>query len=223
MRKVLPFLFICLFVPLSLAAAPPQTPTPQPTPTPTPAANKDDYETLLARVQKGDRTVDFKALRFAYTETKAYNPYNSDSDARKAMFAALNSKEFDKVLAQAEKILSRNYVDINAHFGAYVAHKELQHAEQAALHKFIVDGLLKSITSSGDGKTAATAFVVISTDEEYALFNFAGLRPTQQALVNENGHAYDKMTAVDPETNQTVIYFFNIDKPFGWLAHSLSH
>ena len=222
MRKVQLLLFICLCVPLTLAAAP-QTATQQPQPTPTPAANKDDYESLLARVKRGDQTVDFKALRFAYTETKAYNPYGGDREARKAMFAALNSKEFDKVLAQAEKILDQNYVDISAHFCAFVAHKELQHAEQAALHKFIVDGLLKSITSSGDGKTAATAFVVISTDEEYVFFNFAGLRPTQQALVNENGHAYDKMTAVNPETNQPVTYFFNIDKPFNWLARSLSH
>jgi len=66
-----------------------------------------------------------------------------------------------------------------------------------------------------------TAFVVISTDEEYALFSALGLRVTAQALINEKGHNYDKMTAVDPKTNETLIYYFNIDKPFNWLGNSL--
>jgi len=67
----------------------------------------------------------------------------------------------------------------------------------------------------------ATAFVVISTDEEYALFNYLGLRPTDQALIKDKGHSYDKMTALDPKTNQSVVYYFNIDKPFNWLDKSL--
>ena len=85
------------------------------------------------------------------------------------------------------------------------------------------EGLLDSIRKSGDGKTSDAAFVVISTDEEYVLLNFLGLRATGQALINEKGHSYDKMTAVDPKTNETVVYYFNIDKRFNWLENSLKH
>jgi hypothetical protein len=179
------------------------------------------YAALLDRVKKSDATVDFKELRLAYTETPDYSPYGGDRDTRQKMFAALNAREFDQAVESAEKILAKNFVEINAHFVAYVARRELGQAEKSTFHKFMFDGLVKSITGSGDGKTAETAFVVISTDEEYTLFNVLGLRPTGQALVSQNGHSFDRMTATDLKTTETVVYFFNIDKPFNWLGQSL--
>jgi len=193
---------------------------------PSPAAQapaKPTYEALLARLKKNDQTVDFKELRLAYTETQEYGPYGRDAAARTKMFAALKADEFDKALEIAGATLAGNYMDIMGHFGCFVAHRELGHADLAAYHRFVFEGLLNSIKNSGDGKTMETAFVVISTDEEYALFNYLGLRPTDQALIKEKGHSYDKMTALDPNTNQTVVYYFNIDKPFNWLAKSLKN
>jgi len=182
---------------------------------------KVSYDVLLERVKKQDAAVNFLELRLAYTETKQYNPYGGDRETRKAMFAALNGKQYDQALLSSEKILAANYLDINAHFGAYVANRELGNADKADYHKKIFLSLLKSISDSGDGKTMETAFVVISTDEEYALFNFMGVRPTTQALIEEKTHHYDKMTVTDPKSAQEVSYYFNIDKPFNWLGNSL--
>jgi len=186
----------------------------------TATAQKPSYATLLERAKKSDPTLDFKELRFAYTETKEYSPYGADRDSRGKMFAAINANEFDKALESAEQILARNFLDLNGQFGAYVAHGELKHPDKSAFHKYMFVGLLKSIQDSGDGKTPATAFVVISTDEEYVLFNMMGFRVTDQALVNQDGHSYDRMTATNPKTNETVVYFFNIDKPFNHLGQS---
>lgn len=182
---------------------------------------KSSYALLLERVKKSDATVDFRELRMAYTETSDYSPYGGDRDTRQKMFAALKAKEFEQALESAEKILARNFVEINAQFGAYVANRELGNADKATFHRFVFDGLIKSITASGDGQSAATAFVVISTDEEYVLLNFMGLRATGQSLITQNGHSFDRMTALNPKTNETVNYFFNIDKPFNWLGQSL--
>ena len=184
-------------------------------------ATKPTYEALLERVKKNDQSVDFKELRLAYTDTPDYSPYGGDAAARKNMFEALKAKEYDKSLANATAILKSNYLDIMGHFGSFVAQRELGHADLAAYHKSVFEGLLNSIRNSGDGKTLETAFIVISTDEEYALFNYLGLRPQGQALINEKDHSYDRMTALDPKTNQSVVYFFNIDKPFNWLGKSL--
>jgi len=205
---------------LSAASIAGQQPVPPSAPSPTPPA-KPTYEALLERVKKNDQTVDFKELRLAYTETREYGPYGGDAASRRNMFAALKANEFDKALESASTILAGNYLDIMGHFGSFVAQRELGHADQATYHRFVFEGLLNSIKNSGDGKTTDTAFVVISTDEEYALFNYLGLRPTDQALIKEKGHSYDKMTALDPKTNQTVTYYFNIDKPFNWLDKSL--
>jgi hypothetical protein len=182
---------------------------------------KVSYETLLERVKKQDTSVNFQDLRLAYTETKQYNPYGGDRETRKAMFTALNAAHYDQALSFSEEILAANYLDINAHFGAYVANRELGHAEKSDYHKDIFQRLLKSISESGDGKTIETAFIVISTDEEYALFNFMGLRPTAQALIEDKGHRYDKMTVTDPKNDQSITFYFNIDKPFNWLGNSL--
>jgi hypothetical protein len=185
------------------------------------SAEKLPYDILLERVQKQDPAVNFQELRLAYTEAKQYSPYGGDRETRKTMFAALNAKQYAQALASSEKILAANYLDINAHFAAFVANRELGHPEKSDYHKNIFQKLLKSISDSGDGKTMETAFVVISTDEEYALFNFMGMRPTAQALIEDKNHHYDKMTVTDPENNQTLTYYFNIDKPFNWLGNSL--
>lgn len=182
---------------------------------------KSSYSDILLRVKKGDNTVDFKELRLSYADTSEYNPYGNDRDTRQKMFAALKAKDFQQAVESAEKILANNFVEINAHFAAYVGNRELGHADKATFHKFMFDGLIKSITGSGDGQSPETAFVVISTDEEYVLFNYLGLRPAGQSLITQNGHSFDRMTASNPKTNETAVYFFNIDKPFNWLGQSL--
>lgn len=182
---------------------------------------KVSYEALLERVKKQDPAVNFKELRLAYTESSGYNPYGGDREARKTMLSALKAKEFDKALESSNDILKANYLDLVAHFAALTAERELGNTDKSEYHKYVMQGLLKSISNSGDGKSMETAFVVISIDEEYALFNFMGLPVTAQTLVGDNGHHYDKMTAVDPKTDQSSTYYFNIDKPFNWLGNSL--
>ncbi len=179
------------------------------------------YAELLEKLRKGDRSVDFTELRMAYAETEQYSPYGGDRDARRAMFAAINSGDWDEAWKQSAKILEKNYVDINGHFGAFVASARKGDEERARLHRYAFEGLIKSVQSGGDGRSMEQAFVVISTDEEYALLNFLGLRPTSQALMNAGGHAYDKLSVVDPKTKQTYEFYFQIDKPFGWLGRTL--
>jgi Domain of unknown function (DUF4919) len=181
------------------------------------------YETLLERMKKQDPEVNFKDLRFTYTETKQYSPYGGDGNSKKAMIAELEAGEYEKALASGEKVLAANYLDVDAHFVAFAANRHLGRKEKANYHKYVFQNLLKSISDSGDGKTMETAFLVISVDEEYAWFNFMGLKPSGQSKVEENGHSYDRMTAVDPKTKQSATYFFNIDKPYNWLLESFKH
>jgi hypothetical protein len=73
--------------------------------------------------------------------------------------------------------------------------------------------LIDSIRSSGDGKSPATAWVVISVDEEYAVLRALGFKPSGQSLLRQNGHSYDVMkTKSDDGTEQT--FYFNVDIPF---------
>ena len=85
------------------------------------------------------------------------------------MNAALNQKNYEEALKIAEAVLAKNFVEINAHITAQIAYQETGNAERAQFHKFMVDGLLNSIKSNLDGKSVATAFEVISINEEYGV------------------------------------------------------
>ena len=186
--------------------------TPQASPTP---AEKSKYDLLLEKVKQKDPSVNFKELRFAFYESPHYNPYAPMMTYR-PLNAALNQKNYEEVLKIAESVLAKNFVEVNAHMAAQIAYQETGNVERAQFHKFMADGLLNSIKSTVDGKSVATAFEVISINEEYGLIRSLGLRPINQALVMEKGHRYDAITVIDPQTNQQSQLYFNIDKPFNW-------
>jgi hypothetical protein len=210
--------------PTPQATPPPPAPRPTPTtaarPSQTPAAPKTSpaeakktYEALLEKAKKGEGTVDYGALRFAYFETPEYSPMEGMTVYR-ALWGAAAQSNWPEAAKQAEAVLAKNYVDVNAHMVAHVAYRQQGDEEKAKLHRRWADGLLDSIRSGGDGKTPQTAWHVISISEEYAVFRALNLRPVGQALVRADDHAYDEIRVIDPQTNAEVKYYFNVDKPF---------
>ncbi len=173
-----------------------------------------EYASLLARVKTGDLTVDFKRLRFSYMESPERRKAKDTSEEKKDMFGALDSKDYKKAIEKAEVVLASEFVDMEGHFVEYIAYRELQEPSKSVFHKAIYSGLLKSITDSRDGKSKETAYVVISTNEEYVLLNVLGLRPWKQSVIHDGGHSYDLLEVRNPNTNQTVKLYFNIDIPF---------
>ena len=173
-----------------------------------------DYEKLVERVKNGDKTVDFRVLRLEYMDSASYENGPDTDPQKKAMWAALHSKDFATVLKNADTVLTSDYVDLDAQFAEYVAHRELRETDLAEFHKFVFDGLLKSITDSGDGKTPETAMQVIEVHEEYVLLHYRGVGlPESQSLLHKNGHSYDEIKYQDPDSKQDVTIYFNVDIP----------
>ena len=177
------------------------------------AQQKSDYARLLERVKAGDMTVDFKQMRFAYMDSPEYKAAkNTDAEAE-AMIAAVNAGDFPAAIKNADVVLAGDYVDLDAHFAEYVAHRELHHDAESQFHKNVFDGLLHSITNSGDGKSEQTAYVVVQTHEEYVVIRVFGLTLDKQSLKRVNHHAYDVIDATDPQSSQKVTLYFNVDIP----------
>jgi len=74
-----------------------------------------------------------------------------------------------------------------------------------------LQGLLDSITHSGDGRSFENAYEVIAVHEEYVILRFMGLMPSKQSESEKNGHSYDILEAVNPKTNEKITLYFNID------------
>lgn len=179
-----------------------------------PKSKQSEYASLLARVQGGDLSIDFQRLRFSYMESPERHKAKDTSDEEKAMWQALNKKDFKKAIAAADVVLANEFVNLDAHFVEFQAYRGLEDAAKSDFHKSVFSGLLKSITGSGDGKSPETAYIVISTHEEYVVLGVLGLQPGKQSVMHEGGHSYDLLEAINQESKETVRLYFNVDIPF---------
>ncbi|HEV2859676.1 MAG TPA: DUF4919 domain-containing protein [Pyrinomonadaceae bacterium] len=203
---------------------PPPVPKSSPTPSPSPAAQpqsqtqpasdaKRKYDALLEAAKKDGASVDYKALRLAYFETPDYSPLTGMMNYR-ALWGLLMQQNWAEAAKQAEVVLARNHVDINAHMVAHIAYRQQANDEKAKYHRRWAEGLLESVKAGGDGKSPDTAWEVIAISEEYALLRSMNLERVQQSVMHDKGHAYDMMRVVDPRTKAETTFFFNVDKPF---------
>jgi hypothetical protein len=75
---------------------------------------------------------------------------------------------------------------------------------------------IAKVMGKTDGKTRETAYKVKSVDDEYEILRRLGLRPNGQSLVmDDKGHPYDMLQAVDPATGKEVELWFDIGSFFG--------
>jgi Domain of unknown function (DUF4919) len=171
-----------------------------------------NYQTLVAAAKQGSQPIDWQALRFAYAETADFDPFEGRSGAaaaaRKKMWEALGTGDFSGAAQEAEQRLDQVYVDIDAHFVGYLAYQKLGDAARAKVHHDAVVGLVRSIRT-GDGRTPATAFTVITVGEEYTVLRILEVKPTLQQLIvdKETGHAYDRLDVVDRDGDAQSLYF----------------
>lgn len=179
-----------------------------------------DYHALVKQLKSGDTSIDYARLRYSYTKTKEYNPYSSDGE-RDAMFEALNGENFDAAVKHAQAVLEKNYVDLDAHFISRIGYRELKNPEKSAFHSTVLKGLMGSIYESGDGQAPESAFVVISTSEEYFLLRMNGFRSVAQKGLEREGLTFDELEVEKVKTGEKRKLYFNVDFPFRWLKSQM--
>lgn len=173
-----------------------------------------EYAGLRDQVKSGDFSVDFQRLRMSYVDSPEFKKARDTDEQRTQMIQAVNAKDYKLAIKNADVVLENNYADMDAHFGKYIAHRELGDAKQAEFHRHVFDGLIKSVLNSGDGKSIETAYVVVSVHEEYVVLQVLGLQPQGQSLLHDQGHSYDVMKAKDRKSGEAVTLYFNADIPF---------
>jgi hypothetical protein len=164
------------------------------------------YDTLKAKVESGDLNIDWRELRLDAVVADV----DGDFDWHKANtdgVTAFNAGEYQKALLDGQEIVKHNIANGDGHFLAMVALKHLDKPDEAAKEKQIVDKIVQSITSSGDGKAADTAYFTVSTSEEYFVIRLLDLRPKSQSLVKQGGHSFDQMTVADKDGKDTTLWF----------------
>ncbi len=164
------------------------------------------YDALKAKVLSGDLNIDWRELRLDAVVADVVGSFDWH-EANSAGVAAFNAGDYNKALLKAQEIIQHDVANGDGHFLAFVALKHLEKPNEAAHEKLIVDKILQSILTSGDGKTADTAWFTVSTTEEYFVLRQLGLSPKSQALVKQGGHSFDKMTVVGQDGKETTLWF----------------
>jgi len=171
------------------------------------------YHKLTARLRGGDLSIDFRALRFACSAARNCEVRGNVNDLS-AESAAIKRGDFDTARQLAEKILTRGYADAETHANLAGIYAKLGEQKRSEFHQAVVRGLLRSIRAS-DGGTMSTALEVISLREIWSTMVSMGL-PYQGSSVasqriQDGGHRYELMQALDPKTNQLKQVYFNLD------------
>ena len=166
------------------------------------------YDALKAKVQSGDIDIDWREIRLDAVVADVDGEFDWHA-ANTEGVAAFNAGDYAKALLKAQEIIQHDIANGDGHFLAMVSLKHLDKQEESAKEKLIVDKILQSILSSGDGRTSDTAYFTVSTSEEYFVIRLLNLKPKSQSQspVRNGAHSFDEMTVVDKDGQETTLWF----------------
>jgi hypothetical protein len=149
------------------------------------------YPQLLKRFEVADTYLtdeEFRYLYYGYLFQKEYKPYLVLPEEKELNTylgsSELKEEDYDKIISLLASALSKSPFDLRKmNFLAYIYHlKNDNIMEIRTAYKF--DGIMRTILSSGDGKTCETGYHVISVSNEYAVLDFLKAEIRRQYFKN---------------------------------------
>lgn len=181
----------------------------------TTAACAAEFDDLVAKAERGDADVNYAALRTSFVQSDHYAPYDSDASALAvAAYKAAEAGDCPAALAKAGDALKINYLSIVAHAVRGDCLQRQGDETGSARELAIGRGIAQALLATGDGTSPATAYIVVTISEEGFLLNVLGFPEERQALINDNGHAYDLISGHDFKTHEPRSAYFNVDALF---------
>jgi hypothetical protein len=156
-----------------------------------------------ADIDQGINVDYFNQLRFDFAAQKDYAPDWAADPDRNAVYDAFRKGRPDEVIRLGKVWLAKNPVDAEVYMLMAICQKRTGDVTGYTRSISWFYGLLRSITSSGDGRTPETAFKVIAVPEEYFLIRDLGAKVVQQSLVDH----CDKMDLQTEDGRKFTLYF----------------
>jgi len=185
-------------------------------------ANTDTYNKLFDRFLTNDTTLsldDYVIIYYGQAFIDNYKP-NARHDSVRALNMYLNtsreSVDFQKVLNLTKQILNDFPFNIEQIYITGIAYDKIGEHDLSKLWFYKYDKLIRTIMSSGDGKSEKTAMIVSKVTDEYSILNALGLSFTGQALTSKKKKYYDLMNVEQNDYGIDKLYF-DINLFFGNL------
>ena len=177
---------------------------------------KDKYCDYVRKLESGKTDIDYADFRSSFLDSKQFNVKGDKEEEyeklQKEVYACVDKSDYQGVVKATKGMLGIDYTSMLAHKFLQQTYNKLGDEAKSKRYKDIEFGLLKSITTSGDGKTGATAWKVTQVEEEYFILNMLGLKLKLQSVGNYDGNTCDKMAVSSASGDQTL--YFNVSKLF---------
>jgi tetratricopeptide (TPR) repeat protein len=168
-------------------------------------------------------SAEYLKLRLDYSKSPEYNPYNIEvHDIMEECYKLMDEGKSKEAIEKAKIGLQKDKYNIQLLIVLASAYRKVGDIENADKYRKLWVGLMNSILTSGDGKSAKSAFAVISVDEEYAALEVLQLIRISQRYVVIDGANFDILEVKKEKTDGKFDLYFNINIPFNWLSKSVS-
>jgi tetratricopeptide (TPR) repeat protein len=163
----------------------------------------------------------FFMLYYGQTISEIYLPYAANSrDIADSIHSLIKAEHYSEAGNLGAEWLENNLPAISIYWLTGVAFLEAGNKLKAEEFFYKYEGFITSILATGDGEGYESAYIVISTTEEYTLMEYLGFKVSGQFLSEHNGHYFDILTGIAPSGEEKQVYF-NIDKPLGSIGKIL--
>jgi hypothetical protein len=167
------------------------------------------YAELVARAMRGDLTVDFKAMRFAYPFTSAFDPAITTQDGAR-LRQSFDAGDCSDTVIRSDGALKLDFTNPKVHAMRAACFEKAGDMQRAELEHAIERGLIDSLRKGADGRTRDTAYVVHSYREEVFAMEDAGLNGAAVlSLWGPNYHRYDLVRTFNRASGERRIVWFD--------------
>ncbi len=180
-----------------------------------------DFDSLSTLLEQGALLPldDYFRFYVGQGQQSDYSPYGVSSNSKISEF--WQKEDFESLAKMSDKVFKTNPLKLDDIYRVATANYVVRDMAQFRKLYGAYFGLIESILASGDGESMTSAYIVMSTTDEYSVLNYLGLRSSMQALQHAEGHSFDILTATTEYEEELKVHF-NIDIPFGSLNSSLS-
>jgi hypothetical protein len=175
----------------------------------------DRYAAFVRQLEAGQTDINYTEFRESFLEShqsRSAGTRTPDINAlRDQMRELIMQGKTAKVRAMAERMLSIDYTDMEAHKALRQSYKLLGDTPNSKKYHDIEFGLLYSIIRNGDGHTCGTAWPVIQVSEEYFILRMLGATLARQSI-DTTGGLCDRMEVHTDQGDR--VYYFEISRVF---------
>jgi hypothetical protein len=151
------------------------------------------YDDLTAKAARGDKSVDFTALRASYPYTKQWDVFSNKSGPLMEQ-ANIAAKGGDCTTAEEKlaDVLKVDFTMVAAHRLRSDCLKNTGKRDEARIESDIADALKDSL-NRGDGESEKTAFAAMTAHDEMDILadKHIALKTRQIEIRSSDGHYYD--------------------------------